>query len=52
METPARGLAGHRARAATFLVWDDGDLMGRADNQGFSEDRILAALVFDLVNIP
>ena len=52
VETPARSLAGHRARAAAFLAWDDGDLMGRADGQGFSEDRMLGALVFDLVNNP
>ena len=52
VETPATTLAGHRARAAAFLAWDDGDLMGRSDDRGFSEDRMLAALVFDLVNGP
>ena len=52
VETPATSLAGHRARAAAFLAWDDGDLMGRSDDRSFSEDRMLAALVFDLVNSP
>lgn len=49
-ELRATSLDGHRARAAAFLAWDDGDLMGRADELGFTEDRLLAALILDLTS--
>lgn len=42
-------LDGHRARAAVFLAWDDGDVVGRARRHGITEDRLLAALLTDLV---
>lgn len=40
---------GHRARAATFLAWDEGDLIARAGTEAILEDRLLAALLVDLV---
>jgi hypothetical protein len=45
----ASTLDGHRARAAAFLAWDEGDLIGRARRAGIAEDRVLAALLLDLV---
>lgn len=40
---------GHRARAAMFLAWDEGDLIARARTAGLLEDQLLAALLIDLV---
>ncbi len=44
----ARSLAGHRARAVAFTLWDGGELAHRAQAHGFLEDRLLSALVRDL----
>ena len=44
----ARSLADHRARAAAFALWDDGELNDLADSNGFPADRLLAAMVRDL----
>lgn len=44
----ARSLAGHRARAAAFALWDDGELNDLANANGFPADRLLAAMVRDL----
>ncbi len=51
-EMRATSLDGHRARAAAFLAWDEGDLMGRADELCFPEDQILAAIVLDILHHP
>ena len=40
---------GHRARAALYLAWDEGDLITRARTAGILEDRLLATLLVDLV---
>ena len=40
---------GHRARAAAYLAWDEGDLIARARTAGMLEDQLLAALLVDLV---
>lgn len=44
----ASGLAGHRARAIAFWLWDGGELAYRALQSNALEDRLLAALVRDL----
>ena len=41
----ARSLAGHRARAIAFALWDDGDLADKAEEGDFLGERLLAALV-------
>ena len=48
----ARSLAGHRARAVAFALWDGGELAHLAEAQGFLADRLLAALVRDLAEPP
>lgn len=48
----AWGLAGHQARAVAFALWDGCELAQRAEAQGFLADRLLAALVRDLVSVP
>lgn len=45
----ATTLDGHRARAALFLAWDEGELIGRARREMMLEDQMLAALLLDLV---
>ena len=45
----AVGLASHQARAAAFTLWDAGELADLAEANGFPSDRLLAALVRDLV---
>ena len=45
----AVSLAGHRARAAAFALWDAGELADLAEANRFPADRLLAALVRDLV---
>ena len=45
----AVGLVGHRARAVAFTLWDAGELADLAEANGFPADRLLAALVRDLV---
>ena len=45
----ASDLAGHRARAGAFALWDAGELADLAEARGFPADRLLAALVRDLV---
>ena len=47
--TYAQGLAGHRARATAFALWDAGELSDLAEMNGLPADRLLAALVRDLV---
>lgn len=48
----ARSLAGHRARAMAFALWDGGELAERAGAQGLLADRLLAAVIRDLANVP
>ncbi len=48
----ARSLAGHRARAAAFALWDGGELARLAQANGFLADRLLAALIRDLADVP
>ncbi len=48
----ATTLAGHRARAISFALWDGGELADRARANGLLEDRLLAALVRDLAGLP
>ena len=40
---------GHAARAAAFLAWDEGELVQRASRHGILEDRLLAAILLDLM---
>ena len=47
----ARSLAGHRARAAAFALWDGGEIADRAEASGLLDDRLLASLVRDLVTV-
>jgi hypothetical protein len=47
----ARTLDGHRARAAAILTWDDGRLIGLADAPGYLDDRLLLALLVDLLQV-
>ncbi len=49
LSAKATTLDGHRARAALFLAWDDGELLGRVSREQVLEDRLLAALLLDLV---
>lgn len=49
LSAAATTLEGHRARAALFLAWDEGELVGRARREQMLEDRLLAALLLDLV---
>ena len=44
----ARSLAGHRARAVAFTLWDGGELAHRAAADSFLENRLLSALIRDL----
>ena len=48
----ACSLAGHRARAMAFALWDGGELAERAGAQGLLADRLLAAVIHDLANVP
>lgn len=48
----ASSLAGHRARAVAFALWDGGELAERAGAQGLLADRLLAALIRDLADAP
>ncbi len=48
----ATTLAGHQARAISFVLWDGGELAERASAAGFLEDRLVAALVRDLAGLP
>lgn len=48
----AWSLAGHQARAIAFALWDGGEITERAATQGFLADRLLAALVRDLADVP
>ena len=45
----ATTLDGHRARAAAFILWDEGDLLGRAGKDGILEEVVLRAILVDLV---
>ena len=45
----ALGLAGHRARAVAFQAFDGGELVDLARMNGLPADRMVAALVRDLV---
>ena len=48
-DTRANSLTAHRARAASFMLWDGGELAWRAATSGYLEDRLLSALMRDLV---
>lgn len=48
----AWGLPGHQARAMAFALWDGGELAHLAEAHGFLADRLLAALVRDLADVP
>ncbi len=48
----AWSLAGHRARAMAFALWDDGELSRRAATQGFLANRLLTAMIHDLAGMP
>lgn len=48
----AKTPVGHGLRAAAFLAWDEGDLLQRAQSDGLSEERLLAAILIDLVTVP
>ena len=45
----ATTLDGHRARAAAFILWDEGDLLERARTDGILEEVLLRAILVDLV---
>jgi hypothetical protein len=47
----ARTLEGHQARAAAIVTWDDGRLIGLADEPGYLDDRLLLALLVDLLRV-
>jgi hypothetical protein len=47
----ARTLDGHRARSAAILTWDDGRLIGLANEPGYLEDRLILALLVDLLQV-
>ena len=47
-ERPATPL-GHAMRAAAFLVYDEGEALGRARSVRLIEDRLLAAILVDLI---
>ena len=40
---------GHRARAAAILAWDEGDLISLVRQHGILQDRLMLALLADLV---
>lgn len=46
---PATTMDGHRARAAAFVLWDEGDLLGRARVNNVLEEMLLGAILADLV---
>ena len=48
----ATTLAGHRARASAYHLFDGGDLAWRSRASGAFEDRLLAAIVNDLAGKP
>jgi len=48
----ASSLTDHRTRAMAFALWDGGELAERATTQGLLADRLLAAIVRDLVDMP
>ena len=43
---------GHQARAAAFVIWDDGDLLGRVAADRILGEVLLAAIVVDLLTAP
>ncbi len=45
----ATTMDGHRARAAAFILWDEGDLLERACVDGILEEVLLRAILIDLV---
>ena len=45
----SRTMDGHRARAATFLATDESGLLARANLRDFRTERLLAAVVVDLI---
>ncbi len=49
LSAKATTLDGHRARAALFLAWDEGELLRRVCREQVLEDRLLAALLLDIV---
>ena len=47
----ATTLAGHRARAICFALWDGGETAYRAYDGGGFDDRLITALVRDLAGV-
>lgn len=45
---PARSSAGLRAKAATWQLWDGGELFQRATRHGLLEDRLLVSIFQDM----
>ena len=48
----SRTMDGHRARAAIFLATDESGLLARANLRDFRTERLLAAVVVDLIGPP
>jgi hypothetical protein len=44
-------LEGHRARAAAIVFWDEGELIRLVDKYDILQDRLLLALLADLVGL-
>jgi hypothetical protein len=44
-------LEGHRARAAAILFWDEGELVTLVDKYAILQDRLMLALLADLVGL-
>ena len=44
-------LEGHRARASAILFWDEGELITLAAKYGILQDRLMLALLADLVGL-
>lgn len=44
-------LDGHRARAAAILAWDEGELITLVDTYAILQDRLMLALLADLVGL-
>ena len=42
---------GHRARAAAILAWDQGELISLVGRYGILQDRLMLALLADLVGV-
>ena len=47
----ATTLEGHRARAAAILAWDQGELISLVGRYGILQDRLILALLADLIGV-